>query len=110
MRRFFRETAENGAIDAELEPGIAAQIEELFLHLDQAGGADNLTVTRVSGAADDVYDTIILTEDMSAVTDLHWQPDRPINLAKGDSLKVEWDNSSDRTYGLEIVWSAAAGG
>ena len=110
MRRFYRATAETGKIEEEVEPSVAFQLEELFLHLNDDGGAGDLTVTKVSGAADDVYDTVLLTEDMTNVQDLHWQPDRPINCAKDDKIKVEWDNANGRTYGLEIVWSAVAGG
>jgi hypothetical protein len=56
-----------------------------------------------AGAA---YDTVLLTQDMTSVVDLHWQPDRPINFSTGDKLVVAWDNGSTRTYGLELVWSA----
>lgn len=103
-RRYTRVTADV-AIDTTLATqGVPFQLEEIRLHLSAAGGAGDLTVTQVSGV-NAVYNTVLLTQDMAAITDLHWQPDRPINYAAGDSLRVQWANGAGRVYGLEIVWS-----
>lgn len=104
MRRFHRATGA-AAIASTLEPGQSFQLEEMRLHLSAAGGAANLTVT-LDANAGAAYDTVLFTQVMTTVTDLHWQPERPINFSTGDKLIVAWDNASARTYGLEVVWSA----
>ena len=74
-------------------------------HLSAAGGAGNLTVTldSIFGAA---YNCVLLTQDMTAVTDLVWSPDKDSGaLAVGDKLVIEWANAGAKTYGLEVIWS-----
>jgi len=104
MRRFDRATG-SGAISHTLTPTLGFQLEEIRIHLSDVGTAGDLTVTldALAGAA---YDTILLTQDMSSVKDLAWQPTRPHSFVKGDAIKVAWANGSSRTYGMEIVWSA----
>jgi hypothetical protein len=63
-----------------------------------------LTVTIDDGTAA-AYDTLILTQDMTAVTDLFWAPERPIKLQATDAVDIAWANASTRTYGLTVGWS-----
>lgn len=72
------------------------------VHLSAAGGAGDLTVTLDShlGSA---YDVVLFRQDMTAVTDLNWMPEKcPIH--KDDSIVIAWANASTRTYGLEVIW------
>lgn len=96
----------SGNVTAAVEtvaPGSAWALDSIKVHLSAAGGANNLTATidRAVGAA---YDTVVLTQDMTAVTDLYWAPTRPIEMLAGDELDLAWTNASTRTYGIEIVW------
>ena len=93
------------AIASTLAPGVAWQLESIRVHLSAAGGAGNLTATIDHGTAA-VYDVVILTQDMTAVTDLVWAPDRPMEFLAGDELDIAWANAGTVTYGLEIVWKA----
>lgn len=104
MPRFHRATGA-AAIASTLEPGQQFQLDELRVHLSAVGGAGSLTLT-VDAAAGAAFDTVLLTQDMTAVTDLHFLPELPIRLDKGDKLVVAWANASARTYGLELVWTA----
>jgi hypothetical protein len=66
-------------------------------------GTGNLTITLNSNAGV-AFDTLLLTQDMSAVTDSFlWQPDIPIELETGDSIDIAWANEGTVTYGLTIV-------
>lgn len=78
-------------------------LDEVRCHLSAAGGAGNMTITinRAAGAA---YDLVIATQDMTAVTDYHLIPSRPIYLFAGDTLDVAWANAGTKTYGLEIFY------
>jgi len=89
------------AVNTTVSPGRQFALESVSIHLSAAGAAGNLTVT-VDAAAGAVYDVVLLTQDMTLLTDLHWQPDRPIELTKDDKIVVAWANASTRTYGLTV--------
>lgn len=93
------------AIASTLAPVTAWQLESIRVHLSAAGGAGNLTVTVDSGSGS-AYDLVILTQDMTAVTDLVWNPERPMEFSSGDEIDIAWANAGNKTYGLEIVWKA----
>jgi len=98
-----RATATSGAIASTLAPGVAWQLEEIRVHLDAAGGAGDLTAT-IDHSAGATYDIVVLTQDMTAVTDLIYKPSRPMEFLAGDELDIAWANASDNDYGLEIVF------
>lgn len=89
----------------KLDPGRGFQLEEVRLHLSAAGGSSENFTTTVQSAAGDEYNAVLNTQDMNAATDEHYQPTRPVFLAKGDTLLFEWANSNTKTWGLEVVWS-----
>jgi len=93
------------AIASTLAPGVAWQLEEIRVHLSAAGGAGNFTAT-VDHGTSAAYDRVILTEDMTTVVDLVWQPTRPMEFLAGDELDIAWANAGTKTYGLEVVWKA----
>ncbi len=103
MRRYTRATGAL-AIDFALAPDQAFQLEEFRMHLVAPGAMDDLTITLVSGVAA-IYNTVLLTQDMTFAENLHWQPPRPFNFSRGDSLRIQWANIADVNYGFEIVWS-----
>jgi len=80
------------------------ELVSIRLHLSAAGGANNFTATLDShlGA---VYDTILLTQDMTSVTDLFqtYLPEEAI-LDNDTDLVFAWTNGSGRTYGLEVIY------
>jgi hypothetical protein len=99
----FHRATGAAAIASTLAPGEYWRLEEIRVHLSAAGGAGNLTAKIDSGAGA-AYDVVILTQDMAAVTDLVWTPDRPMDFTDTDELDIAWANASTRTYGLEIVY------
>lgn len=94
----------NGAISDTVSPSGPFALESVSLHLSGAGGAGNLTVT-LDADAGAAYDVVLLTQDMTAVTDLVWQPERPIEFGKDDKIVIAWANGAGRTYGLTTRWS-----
>lgn len=99
-----RATAESGAIALSVEPGRAWQLECIKVHLNAAGGAGSLTA-KVDAEAGAVYDVVVLTQDMTAATDVVYIPTRPIPMDAGDKLIVAWPNAGDKTYGVEVKYS-----
>jgi hypothetical protein len=100
--RFYRATGAV-AIASTLAPGVAWQLEEIRVHLSAVGGAGDLTAT-INNGTNAVYDIVILTQDMTSVADLTWQPTRPMEFMPGDELDIAWANAGTETYGLEVVF------
>ena len=93
------------AIAATLAPGVAWQLESIRVHLSAAGGAGDLTA-KIDHGSNAVYDIVLLTQDMTIVTDIVWSPERSMEFQAGDELDIAWANANTRTYGLEIVYRA----
>ena len=93
------------AIASTLAPGVAWQLEEIRVHLSAVGASGNFTATvdNESGAA---YDEVLVTQDMTAVTDYIWHPTRPKEFKAGDEVDFAWANAGTKTYGLEVIWKA----
>jgi hypothetical protein len=91
------------ALSETIDPGEAFQLEHVKIHLSAAGGAGDLTVT-IDANAGAAYDVVLKTQDMTAVTDFVWSPERPISFENGDKMVVAWANANTRTYGLEVAW------
>jgi len=92
------------AIASSLTPAGPIVLDCVKLHLSAAGGAaENFTVTINSETAD-VYDTVLFSQDMTTVTDIFWQPDRPIPIVNSDVVDFAYANGNTRTYGLEVIY------
>ena len=104
--KYRRQYADGGAaIAMTVAPGVAFQIEEVRVHLSAAGGAGDLTITLDSGEAAD-HDVVLLTQDMTLVVDLAWQPTRPLSFRADDEVDIEYANANTRDYGVEVIYSA----
>ena len=106
MRRHSRATGA-AAINHTLTPTTQFQLNEVRVHLSAAGGAADLTVT-LTAAAGVAYNQVLLTQDMTLVTDLILLPVQPHDFVAGDAIVVAWANGSTRTYGLDVIWSRTA--
>ena len=101
-----------------LAPGVPFEFGGFRLHLGSGGAAASLTVTLDSGAGS-VYDTILFTYAMSALTNLIWLPPNivisagaavanyhggfvPYQFDKDDEIDFAYANT--QTYGLEVLW------
>ena len=103
MRRYERNFTDV-ALSFTVNPGVAFQIEELRVHLDAPGAADDLTVTVTSGAGAQ-YNCVLFAQAMAGVSDLHWMPVKPINLVAGDGITISWQNAGGVGVGTELVFS-----
>ena len=106
MREFFRVNGD-GAIDlaVPLDVEVESVIEEFRLALNTAGAVtEDLEITRI--APDLGHTLLMFSQDMDGTQYIHWIPTRPIAMAPGDSLHIEWANSAPtREWGLEVVYS-----
>jgi hypothetical protein len=106
MWRVTRATG-SGAVALTLAPDIGWQLQEIRIHLNGAGGAGNLTITQ-DALAGAVYDTVLVTQDMTAVVNLVYFPARPNQFVAGDAIVIAWPNAGGKTYGIEVIWAASA--
>jgi hypothetical protein len=93
-----------GNIAETLAPGVNWELREIRLHLSANGGANNFTATMDAGAGA-AYDAVILTQDMTSISDLSetWEPEEK-RFRSDDELDFAWTNANARTYGLEIIY------
>ena len=94
------------AVAIAFDPGYEWTLHQVRVHLSAAGGAvENLTMTVDGGYTAAVYDTLLSTTAMNAVTDIVYTPDAPVHLGREDVLDIAYANTNNRTYGIEIVFS-----
>ena len=94
------------------EQQVLRYLKSVTLHLSAAPTtSESFTITKkpydtATGGTTE-YDTLVLSEDLSvsSVTDLVYEPARPIMLIKGDVWTIAYANTDTGTYGLEIVTS-----
>ena len=108
MSMFLRATGTTGAIATTLvlDPERRFQLREVRLHLDAAGGGAgdvNFTAT-VDSAAGATYDFLMITQDMTLVTDYLYQPTVPLVFNLGDEIDFAYANAGNATYGLEVIY------
>ncbi len=102
-------TAATGAIASTLalDPVRKYQILEVRLHLDAAGGAAgdvNMTIT-VDAIKAAAHDTVLITQDMTLVTDFVYQPAYPQIFDAGDEIDIAYANAGNAEYGLTIIYN-----
>ena len=91
------------AVSIALDAG-QVQIERIEVHLSAAGGAAENLVVKLDALAGAAYDVVYLTEDMDTVTDIVFQPDRPLEFVNGDKLVITYTNTNTRTYGISVYY------
>jgi hypothetical protein len=106
MRTFTTRATGTGNIAMTVTPSNAWQLEEIRVHLSAVGAANTLTA-RLDALAGSTYDVVILSQNMTSVTDLIYIPDRPQVFEQGSSLIVAWTNGSAVTYGVEVKYRTA---
>ena len=95
------------AINHTLAPTTQFQLNEVRVHLSAAGAANDLTIT-LTAAAGAAYNQILLTQPMTAVSDIILLPAQPHDFIAGDAIVVYWLNAGAVTYGVDVIWSRTA--
>lgn len=94
----------SAAIAYTLAPGAAFRLECIKIHLSDVGSAGDLTITQDAGAGA-AYDNNLLTQTMTTVRDILYNPARAIPYAADDEIDIAWANGSSRTYGIEVWYT-----
>ncbi|KKK77871.1 hypothetical protein LCGC14_2849230 [marine sediment metagenome] len=93
------------AIDLTFTPTKPIVLCCVKLHLSAVGGtpAENFTVT-VDSATSALYDVVLFSQDMNALSSLLWVPDQPIPIVNNDEIDFAWANANTLDYGLEMIY------
>lgn len=94
----------SAAISTTLSPSHSAILKEVRIHLSAVGGSGILTITLDNGTGS-AYDLVLLSQDMTSISDLLYQPTKPIELKSTDAVVISYANAGSKTYGLEILYS-----
>ncbi|MBM3496742.1 MAG: hypothetical protein FJX72_20840 [Armatimonadetes bacterium] len=108
FHRFYKGTGAMAVlIDdlTQLGPG-DVRLHEVRLHLNGVGGAGNFTI-KVDSAEGAEYDSVLNTQDMTAVADELYAPDNPPWIRAKDGILCEWANAGSKTWGLEVIYARA---
>lgn len=100
---------DTGPMDYTLAPfpDHAWQIVSVRLHVGAVGWFGDFTVT-LDSAELPAHNVVFFRQDMTAVTDVYWEPDRPIVLRPEDNLRFQWINKFQERWGLETIWNLGA--
>jgi len=87
-------------------PGVLWTLHEVRIHLSgPCTFAENLTIWIDGGEVPAVYDTVLLTQPMLALSDVDYVPDAPVHMGRDDEIRVDFPNTDGNTHGVEIVFS-----
>ena len=95
----------SGAMAVNFNPSFPAKIENVLIHLSAAATAvADLTIAKYSTNA--AFKTVLLTQAMSSVSDVHYTPESPVQINVGEKLQLSWvnDASSYKTWGVQIQY------
>ena len=90
-----------------LFPQHAWQVVSVRLHVGAVGGGGDFTVT-LDSAELPAYNVVFFRQDMTLVSDVYWEPDRPVVLRPTDNLRFQWASKIQDPWGLEIIWNLGA--
>jgi len=82
------------------------ELLDVRAHFSAVGAAGTLDVVLDSGSSTP-YDLKFISEALTTVTDLFWQPERPIVLNADDHLDITWASpttGSSVTFGFEAAY------
>lgn len=99
------ETTGSKAMAVNFNPSFPAKIENVLIHLSAAAtAAVNLTISKYS--TNTAYNAVLLTQAMASVADVHYTPEYPVQINKGEKLQLAWvnDASSYKTWGVQIQY------
>jgi len=100
-REQFRATG-TGAMSETLTANENLVILSTALHLSAAGGATENFVAKVDADAGVAYDTVLISQDMAATTDIY--DNEPRYIAAGDDIDFTYANTNGRTWGLTVQY------
>ena len=79
-------------------------LDDIRVHLPSVGVAGTLTVI-LNSSKGSMYNVVLVSQDMTSIADLVYQPDSKSHFLEGDFITVAWANASNLLYGVEFVYT-----
>jgi len=94
-----------GAVSYTFAPGVPFEINAVKFHIPNGNGgvSENFTITADSPNGWK-YDTLYLSQDMLTTQHIVWIPDQPIPFQSDEIIVIEYANTNNYFYGLEIFY------
>ena len=102
---FFASGGVNGAVTESLNPtGQFFKLAEVRLHFSTAFASVADFIVRLSSAKGSAHNLILLSQALSSVRDLLWQPDQELMMLSDDQIVLSWSQASGvNTAGLNVL-------
>ena len=102
----FQYQTGTGAISAALKPKTPFQLLSVMIHFASAQTQDTITVTCDAGKTATVYDTLLVSEAASGITDLVRTFGEGFEFAEDDEIDVAHAGNDGDVYGLTYAFKA----
>jgi hypothetical protein len=93
----------NEPLRLELMPGSSWELIALRMHLAEDGAKEDLAASTLS-QVDPAYNCVQWSVDTHNASDFMWTPTRPVIMCDKSAMLIEWANTDEIVYGLEIYW------
>ena len=81
------------------------ELHEIRHHMTTAAAGNSTFIAYIDSSGGVAHNVELVRQNINTVKDLHYQPSRPVILASGDALKINWLNATTQKYGTEIIFS-----
>lgn len=103
---YYQRNTGSGVMSFDIKTPVEGQkwsLEEVRISLSAAGTTGTLTIRQ--SASNTTYATVrthlILSQDMTSVTDLYYTPDKELIFETGDKVNISWANTAAKTFDIE---------
>jgi len=94
------------AMLVNFSPVYPAKVENVLIHLSAAATCATTVPLTISKYTTGGYNTVLLTQVMTSVADVHYTPEFPVQINPREKLVLSWANdaSSYKTWYSEIQY------
>lgn len=107
LQHVFFEGGNNIAIDMKAADNVGEDdlfLAEIRMHMPAVGGANTLYV-KVDSDKGEHFDSILASQDMTAVADKVWKSSDLGNRIRAvDHVTITWVNASAIAWGIEVIF------
>lgn len=101
---FFTKQKAGSNVESLNPDGQFFKLEEVRLHFSSAFASSRDFTIRLSSIKGSEYNLTLLSQALSGIQDLLWQPDRPLVMLSDDQVVFSWTQVSDvNTLGLNVL-------
>lgn len=81
------------------------ELHEIRMHMTTAAAEASTFIGVITSSGGVAHNLELVRQNMNAIKDLHYQPTRPVILASGDKIDIDWINNTTQKCGVEVIYS-----